>query len=1627
MLLKRKEKQEHSKANDTSSKTVKKEHKSHSKSSTTADSSKKTPSSPSKHHSHLKIPHLHTPHVEDTHKHSSTKKNVKSDTDTEKLNTSISKSGTNNHKKHLPHIHISKKTDSDVIDNNNNKTKNANTTTTNNLKEENNTIDNSKPNRSFSFKSSIFGRTRSNSNNNNNKDTITAPSPKFRNSIDSVLKNNSKKKNLPKTRNSLDNSYSTEKKNTNSTNSTTMKSNKLKNSNQSLNTAMTSTADTPNTNTIKTSNEKITNSKPKIQPTNNVIATKGIQQNKTATTISKGKISKSGSINLNNKNNYKAVSTETNSKKTKNSIINNLKILSSVNKIEVNNLYPWRSVASFNADGRGVIDKVRAHDIHAYIKGTFYNDIYINVSPIFVTCFFAWLFAYLGFSWLALGIVFCFTITTYHNEYRRFNRNIRDDLKRAIMHSTLENKAESIQWLNSFLKKFWVIFTPVMSTDFRGWLNNMLASMNSEGLDNMELTEFTVGSKAPSVHGILTHSIDGKKRISYDMNLEFTPNDIGSMTVKEIHSKVDPRIVLALTFRKGPISKDLKVILENLNVTAKARVEFIFSNVYPNIKSFSFQFLEPPVINFALKPLGGDALGLDVMSALPGFKDTVQGSINGILGPMMYAPNKYIIDMEEWMSAQGNDAIGVLMITISSASGLKSSDFITNTVDPYIIFNLEKKLNDQDEDQRTSTKEDTKEPRWDETYYILLNDLKQTLTLTMFDYNDVRVDTLIGTLEIDLMELLEATTTNDRQGTLTKGAKARGVLHYSLAWYPVITTGRDIVSHSTGEDNVEVTKMPTVTQLDTSEAAELGLDGERHADDDGIENGDRGGDSDVGIAKISLNSIRNLNTSLVASGRLNPSATLYIDDVVVKKFRTLKGINEPSWGETVEAFVSSRENAQLKLTVFHEGSSSRKVIAEYNGSLDDMLSSYGADTESFKAIPLGDIYMPIQWKPIAMEESAISNNREVNDIGAIRLLLKEINIVSSLDGFGDIDPYYKVYVNKRLLFVSRYHSDNSNPQFNDKVYLPIKTENQTITIEVYDFQSVGKDRLAGLVRIPVSGLIKRDKISGTYRTTKIPAPLSKLKLGLLDGSQSESYINCSFAFIPVRKVFSPEEYVNVVELEQELKEKKAKFEKKQNELKEMMDSNPNDWEIVKVTDPFFDDEKKITRKMKMSLKELVHCNSGILTFRVFDGRLSEPSSYLQILVDDIIFPTYTSLKTQHGKLIGEIGSVFIRDLNNSILTFRVTRSYIVKEPTDVISEMTLETSKFFAAGYDKPITLDWEGNTFDMRFLYNPTVSPLPISEGVEDTGYLDLDIVSAAGLLSADRNGKSDPYIVIIVNDKHVYKSHIIQKTLDPVWNEHTQIYIPSRTTSDIIVQAWDWDRLGSNDPLGNFKLNLSKMDISQENEWNSKLSTQGTVLLRGKFTPQFATPSIEQDAAAAVAAPMRSDSYHKSSHLPVPAAMVVGGITGAFGVVAKTGEFIIHTIDGKVVKMIIHPESRNTSSVSLFDKHDASTKKRIIHGDEDFDDLTSYNEDTLQAVFKGEHIKGNLKGLKDRVHKHEHLSSIKAHGIDGMKKLGEHDHLKIYSNTGKRMVSHIEGGIKNVGNELKHKSESVRPTSKK
>ena len=174
--------------------------------------------------------------------------------------------------------------------------------------------------------------------------------------------------------------------------------------------------------------------------------------------------------------------------------------------------------------------------------------------------------------------------------------------------------------------------------------------------------------------------------------------------------------------------------------------------------------------------------------------------------------------------------------------------------------------------------------------------------------------------------------------------------------------------------------------------------------------------------------------------------------------------------------------------------------------------------------------------------------------------------------------------------------------------------------------------------------------------------------------------------------------------------------------------------------------------------------------------------------------------------------------------------------------------------------------------------------------GTLRVDVLDAADLPAADRNGYSDPYCKFNLNGKDVYKTKIQKKTLHPSWNEFFECPVKSRTAADFKVSVMDWDFGDKAALLGSAAINLELLDPFKPQETVLALDGKsGALRLKMSFRPDYVTRSRQGSSTFSGT----FETPGKIVGAPVKGVGKVGGAVG--GGVLKGASFVRRGFKGK------------------------------------------------------------------------------------------------------------------------------------
>lgn len=1100
------------------------------------------------------------------------------------------------------------------------------------------------------------------------------------------------------------------------------------------------------------------------------------------------------------------------------------------------------------------------------VPDKFYGDWYYNAAVIAFACISSWFVALLGggLGWVFIIMAIC--ATYYRTSLRRVRRNFRDDLNRELSLKRLETDTESLEWINSFLVKFWPIYQPVLAQTIINSVDQVLSGATPGFLDSLKLKTFTLGSKPPRMEHVKTYPKADDDVVMMDWKFSFTPNDTADMTARQVKNKINPKVVLEIRVGKAMISKGLDVIVEDMAFSGIMRLKMKLQLPFPHIEKVEMCFLDRPTIDYVCKPLGGETLGFDI-NFIPGLESFILEQIHGTLAPMMYAPNVFPLEIAKMLAGSPVDqAIGVVAITLHGAQGLKNPDNFSGNPDGYAVVTVNKRQ----PLAQTKVVKDTPNPRWNETHYIIITSFHDSLDTEIYDWNEFRKDKDLGTASFALENLEDDYEHENQRLEIKSGGKDRGVLMCDIRFFPVL----------------EPTK-----------------------DEDGNE--EPAPETNTGILRFNVEQAKDLDGSKSIVGQLNPYASLLLNGKEIHATKKLKRTNNPIWDNgSKEILITDRKTAKLGVAIKDDRDlAGDQILGTYQIKLEDMLElmAKGQDWYNLSQTPTGRVKMQAQWKPVALSGVVAGTGGYQTPIGVMRFHFKSAKNLRNLEAMGKSDPYVRVLLSGIERGRTVHHRNTLNPDWDEVIYIPVHSAREKLAVEVMDFEKMGKDRSLGLIEIPASDYISQDE-TGEYLVHDKKAPRED-GLRMHGKGVPKGLLDYTVAFYPTLNVADPEDE------EEEEKEKEGTSAASQNgDAKQSLDvprsgdagkfssslgapadgdkgkdATPPKSPVTPVSPSFprKSREERHPPKVHLTPQELVKYDSGLVIFKLMEAELPESHAHIEVFVDDMAFPSYVSSTAKHkSNKFDEIGDCFIRELEFSKLTIKVREKggkHGDDDKDSTLARLSGNTLDTLKQCLNNPTTLimkdeDGRPSSVKVSLKYVPVKMQLDASESINNMGNLRVDVLDAVELPSADSNGKSDPYCKFELNGREVFKTKVQKKTLHPAWNEFFEVPIPSRTAADFNVKVLDWDFADKPDFLGGASINLESLDPFKAQEVKLILDGKSGVLrLRLLFRPDYVTRT-------------RQGSSTFSGTFAAPGRIVTGvagaPIKGATGIVHGIGK---------------------------------------------------------------------------------------------------------------------------------------------
>ncbi|KAI8333575.1 C2 domain-containing protein [Chlamydoabsidia padenii] len=1047
-----------------------------------------------------------------------------------------------------------------------------------------------------------------------------------------------------------------------------------------------------------------------------------------------------------------------------------------------------------------------------YLGEAYYGEWYHNAGAMLVAVAGTWVQTKLGGGIMGALVIGAFLGTYYQTSMKRLRRNMRDDLQRELMATKLLTDVESADWINNFMSRFWLIYEPGLSAQIISTADATLIESTPAFLDSIRLSTFTLGTKAPRIEGIKTYPRTEPNVVCMDWKVSFVPNDTSDLSKREFDAKINPKIVLTIRVGKGMIGTGIPILLEDISFTGNMRLKFKFYNEFPHIKSVEASFLGQPDIDYSLKPVGGETFGFDI-NMIPGLEPFIKEQIHATLGPMMYAPNVYTVDMTGNVASL-DDANGVVAVTLYSGSNLKAADFF-GTLDPYVSFHVGNIHNAAVSE--TKAIEDTSNPKWNENHFILINNLNESIYFQLWDRNFGRKDAPVGVANLELKTFEVDSFVEGQNLVVLRNGKAVGELKADIRYLPV----------SKPEKKEDGTIVPPP-------------------------------ESDSGVLRLYVHECKQLGGDSRKTGfgliKTDVSAYAVVKVNGQEKLRTkpFKRSFNPTWNKFIDVFVADKNKLDLEVTIWDSNEfADDSLMGKWHSSLvtfQDQITNGSQDWWNL-ADGAGRIHLSMTWKPVIMTGvsiDALDGLEYVPPIGVVRLNMfgaRDLKNVEALTG-GKSDPYARVLSGMQIRGQTERIDDNLDPDWNTVLYIPVHSIREDLVIEVMDYNEIQKDKSLG-----VTGVILKDFIQ--ERTTENGQIVYEAKEALdrtvdltnLERTKAKGTIHYAVSFYPTLELAKLDE-----EKKSSINQDKTEEEVKETAIGEQPDGGKVTLTNSDLSTPEKDIHGEMIKYTDDKRIDLFGYESGILSVTVHHAKLPYRTRAVVDMFLDSNYAQYTTSQLKGIELpYNETGDIFVKEMDFSRLVIKVRRWTDNEKENEILGYYTTPVSdivrQIMNGEHDPNVgkevnLLDCSNGMARLGFKYTPvTQFKLDPSESLENQGNLTVTVLKANNLKAADRSGTSDPFVLFTLDDVKVYKTEVIKKTLNPVFkNESFTVPVPSRITSVLKASVFDWDQIGSDELIGEGFIPFTGQELESfaAKEFEINL-TEGSLKVRLLWQPQL------------------------------------------------------------------------------------------------------------------------------------------------------------------------------------------------
>ncbi|KAJ3267283.1 hypothetical protein HK104_005960, partial [Borealophlyctis nickersoniae] len=674
---------------------------------------------------------------------------------------------------------------------------------------------------------------------------------------------------------------------------------------------------------------------------------------------------------------------------------------------------------------------------------------------------------------------------------RWLGRRLGEVVERWDAVKRMEQGTETMEWFNQFLDRYWPMYEPGLSKSIVDSLNLILEASKPNVLDDLRLTEFTLGSIAPRVRCVQTYPHTKEDHLILDMDVLFAPVDGSSISKNTSGGMVKRNSFIKLVARVGKsvASIPFPVQIKELEIVGKMRLVMRFVSNYPHIQTVDISFLQKPSIDFKLKPLGG----LDVMD-LPMLERTIQSTLDTALAASIIHPNKITVDLE-WAMGLSDDPdkiLGVLMLTLHEAEHLKNVETIGKS-DPFARV-----LVGGNVVGATKVVDRDLSPKWEETKYIIIR--RSTFGQVGSDDLVVEVHDAEGGLGKS-SKLMGSTTTLSLRGWLkhleSNSTGANAISAAVQAAVTVAATGAepraklpDSPANPGHEHQSSGSGRPTLSRHQTRKAFQEWGDPnpskstsvwrplflknkpagsvrlsmcyrpasiqDPNTEHPAGEDGNPTPEVTTGILRLRVHQAKDLSPHSP-----DPYLRIQINDeepvITVPKRNT----REPFFETEVTTFLQDVREARVDVRVFDK----KDVVGDV--ALGECLVKVA---EGLKRDPTDDWYtlvgggaaklrLSVQFTPISLSTPTPSTTNPkttvANPVGVLLLTLQKAQNLLNRDVGGKSDPFVKLLHNGRQIYTSKVVKNCVDPVWEEEFAVVVGSVEDRVGFVVWDKDAVG--------------------------------------------------------------------------------------------------------------------------------------------------------------------------------------------------------------------------------------------------------------------------------------------------------------------------------------------------------------------------------------------------------------------------------------------------------------------------------------------------------------------------------------------------------------------------------------------